>query len=266
MTDAVLFSLYNNFNRGEIYLNDIILNYPDCDIYVGINPQGDTDISKLPHASNIFYGINKPENVVSSDVTGYQKCLDMIRQTDKQYNLVYFLHSKGASYNLQNFNICKKDYFDHFINRKAAIQEKLKDDLIGLWCPYGRFNRLHKYLPEYFDLTKYILPKQFPYDRIGVETLLTFFATKHSLLKRFFADLNSDDLFTKNLETELGHNRYFFEHVFTTFAERYGYFTYIEKFWEETGHLGCVPYSIEHHNELICIWNKNKYGYNKYHG
>jgi hypothetical protein len=169
------------------------------------------------------------------------------------------LHSKGASYDINNFNIVKREYFDAFISNRKNIEEKFKDESIGLWSLYGRFN--YNKVPyvtweqhnEYFDLTKYITPNKFPYKNIGYEALMTFYAIKFNIVQRFFNECHNDDLFEKNIETELGHNRYFFEHIFPKIVERYGYIPYVNIFWDADG----MPYSKEKLDELICVWKKN---------
>jgi len=63
----------------------------------------------------------------------------------------------------------------------------------------------------------------FPYTRIGMHYLHTFYVHRGPIVKEFL-DGCSPDFLTRNIVRDLGFSRYFFEGDFSRLADRFGYY------------------------------------------
>ncbi len=103
-SDAIALAAYFP-SRRSIVLFIEVLNYleeyfSDCDLYVGINPSqyAPLGIALLKQSKLNFRYLEVSTKLdAKSDASGFQAALFLIKQADTTYEIVYFMHLKGAS-------------------------------------------------------------------------------------------------------------------------------------------------------------------------
>lgn len=244
--DCVLFSGYCPRQRIGEYYNDYMIPllsaYSDCDVIVGLSPQGFTRIRPL---QNELISIAPESRIVDSDVTGYQEALRVLKHSGKVYDKVYFIHTKGISYyDNTKRKEAREKYLYSFFRSRAEINDVLKNPFIGSWCHTGRLKDPTKDLGYFNKICDTTFNFTHPWS--GIECLFTLYCIKYDILQRFFEGTD-DSFFERNL-VDIGHNRYFFEHIFPTITDRYGYYPYVKEFWD---------YNRETHLSMVSKWNPN---------
>jgi hypothetical protein len=124
---AVVFAAYPvdlaAFDLCVMYLDTIRENFPDADVFVGINPAGrGGHVGALrEHAESLGMkvSITPPRLVLDSDASAFQSALFAMRQTVKEYNLIWFGHSKGAT--TKTFGAAH-DQMNNFFGRREQIE------------------------------------------------------------------------------------------------------------------------------------------------
>lgn len=103
-SDAVALAAYFPSRRSIVLfiemLNYLEEHFSDCDLYVGINPSpyASLGISLLKESKlNFRYLEVSAELDAKSDASGFQAALLLMKQADAAYDIVYFMHLKGAS-------------------------------------------------------------------------------------------------------------------------------------------------------------------------
>lgn len=210
--------------RYYSYVRTLNRYFRDSDIIVGINPQGLTAVRPLGR-EQVFVAPNPL--VVNSDVTGYQECLKHV--LGKNYRYVYFFHTKGISHRTnESFQTAQHNFFNSLARKRKIVESVLADPNKGAWSEYGRYRAKDDMV--YFDSIGWYI-NNFTHDWNRVEYLHTLYVIKGEVLQKFFEGVDNA-FWSKNLST-LGYNRWFFEHIFPTIVERYGYSAHVDKWYPD---------------------------------
>jgi len=233
MTDAVIFSAWvpqHLLHRGEQYLQYLYEYFLDCDIFCGLNVQTSPAFLDMIEAYKrkglkIEYKCVAPSMSSSSDMSGFQAALSLYKFTNKNYNTVFFSHTKSITHPEKNH----KEGVEHMVvsfhkNRQRASRLIHSNPRIGGWTAVGRLNYEHLSLnkiEEYFP---------FPCQALPLTYVLTNYAMRGSLIKQFIDGCNPT-FFTTTYDA-LGYNRYFFEFYFPNIISKMGYIPLVDELWE----------------------------------
>lgn len=220
--DAVVFSSFvpdaHALEIARVFLRLFERDFADCDLYVGINAGSMSEWREDLKASplRIRYAEVPPELAVNSDAAGFQAALQLMRDTGESYRLVWFGHTKGA---VNDNPYLRSHLIDGFYRRRAHIAALFAHPRVG---SYGHYMSASEGFREYADacLARVV---DLPYSGIGVHYLHTFYVLRGRVLECFLRDV-SDDFFQRNLVSDFGFDRYFFEGVFSSLADKYGYY------------------------------------------
>ena len=202
---------------GEQIINAIKIHHPNSDLYVGINPS-----SLANEWINIIRnsGINNkiiitPQHLVTnSDASAYQAALNLLKQSKKSYDLIWFFQTKSA-YQQKSYNIFV-DFLDNFISKpKEAREVFLKNKNIG---SYSLYTVIHP--KELNDVWSSYLKMQFKW--LPIMHLYTLFVLRGKPVHYFLNNCNKN-FFEEPLLAVGGTNRYYFERDFYQIIYMLGY-------------------------------------------
>lgn len=244
--DAVVFASYIPASEqlfvGQELLDALQRGFSDCDVYVGINPsRALDDWVRILQASplNITSDVVPDRLVVASDASAFQRALWLLRQSGKQYDYVWFIHTKGV--------VRGDNHLWQLGKRQAQITDFL-----------GRRREVSAYLNEHSEMGSYanVLTVRdlewdeassygsrlatfmdFDFPHYNAIYLFTFYVLKGFLLHRFNQHC-IPAFFHKNLVLEHGCDRWFFEGDFPHIVTRQGY---------ELGFKQRIPSPFYHH-------------------
>jgi hypothetical protein len=247
--DAVVFSSYVPNGAALAiateYLSVLERCFADCDVYVGINSGSITEWERLLRASplRVRVGTVEPRLAVDSDVSGFQKALELMRDEGRTYDLVWFGHTKGAT---RDEPALRRQIIGDFFMRRERISRLFRHPRVGAFGHDATAADLAA-ADTHMDA---VFP--FPYRSIGTFYLFTFYVLRGSIVKTFL-DGCSEDFFTKNLVSDLGFDRYFFERDFGRLCDRFGYYPLHR---ERHRHLSPVPVTRSLVRGLYRAWEK----------
>tara|TARA_R110000822_G_scaffold162284_3_gene302682 strand:+ start:1364 stop:2233 length:870 start_codon:yes stop_codon:yes gene_type:complete len=272
---VILSSWVPSSDRMEPYVRVLKEYYSDCDIYVGVNPSDYAElwIQKLKESGlNIIAEITPKNLVIPQHASAVQTALKLYKDSDTEYNLVHFIHTKGISYLNQPIeNQAYKDYYLTYATKIPEIRKFMENNLnYGGWGDYGIiqyqwFRReepigptIHdemadsehstKDVHSYFDWSRFYPFKHTP---MRTQWMTGFYTIRHGLLRNFI-DNCSDDFLNKNIITEMGFDIYMFETHIAQVVCRQGYLRYIDKMW-----INNLPFNgKELEKRLTDLWIK----------
>jgi len=231
--DAIIFSSYvptpEALTVATEFLRLFEERFADCDVYVGINTGSLPEWERLLRDSplRIRIGSVGPRLTVDSDAAGFQRALELMRDEGTEYDLVWFGHTKGAT---SNDPVLRKRLIGDFYLKRERITQLFRHPRVGA---FGHDISVSTGLAPIDELLDGIFV--FPYPSIGTFYLHTFYVLRGSIVREFLGGVD-DDFFTKNLVTDLGFDRYFFERDFARIAERLGFHPlYRQRHRHETG-------------------------------
>ncbi len=251
---VILSSWVPSSNRMEPYIRVLVSYYSDCDIYVGVNPSDYAElwIQKLKESGlNIIAEITPKNLVIPQHASAVQTALKLYKDSDTEYNLVHFIHTKGISYLNQPIeNQAYKDYYLTYATKITEIREFMeKNPSYGGWGDYGIIQyqwfrrekpvgtKIHdemasdenstKIVHEYFDWSRFY---PFKYTPMRTQWMTGFYTIRHNLLNNFINNC-SDDFLNKNIINDMGFDIYMFETHVAQIVCRQGYLRYIDKMW-----------------------------------
>ena len=254
--DAIIFSSFIPDSRalevGRSFLEVFEKYFSDCDIYIGIN-NGSLDEWEdliIKSSLNIYYEKVQKNLTVDSDASGFQVALELLKTKGLKYRLVWFGHTKGATENTPERDQLRKYFInDFFARRKNITSNFIRHKKLGAFgldisvLPSSEHGRLDK------DLEKIV---QLPFKASNIFYLHTFYVLRGSIVYKFLKKCKSD-FFHKNIVTELGYDRWFFERNFACIAEKQGYYM---KYLRRHNHLSDVPVTRAYVSRLIKKWEK----------
>jgi hypothetical protein len=226
MKNCVIFASYipdkSNLYVGLQFLNYFKDNFKDYDIFVGVNPSCNEWIELLEQFKselNITYKKVDNNLVVDSDASAYQAALSLLKNNDKQYNTVWFVHTKGVTSNCHNF---RDAMFDVFLSKKNEIEYMFNNDnTLGGYYPFTGTCSSDTYISDYADKILKIKTT-----KIGpMVAQYSFYVIKGEIIKLFMEN-HIDGFFEKNLVRDMGHDRYFFESIFPILPLKFNYSVY----------------------------------------
>lgn len=257
---AVIFSSHipdeNNLWVGVDILNKIKLHLPGADIYAGVNPSPYVDewIEVLSESTD-FYEIT-PENLtVKSDASSYQTALRLYHKYNKEYDLVWFVHTQGTKSglhhareeHLQKIVVNSNKVIDYF-NTNELLGGYTSDYAPAPWIYYEDKPLADKILDKYMD---------FKYNCFRYITNGTTYVIRGNILNNFLNNCNYDFLskpitvYDFQTETDL----YFFERDFMQIVPRSGF---IVESVSYSNHYGIdVTDMYEFYKENLIKWKKD---------
>lgn len=240
--DAIIFAVWlpsmENVNFLHEWLKNIVDgNFADCDIFIGINPSPYQD-----HAYEICWSYRKyfanmvvshvnPDLHVNSDVSGYQKALELMInfRPDSPYRLVWFGHTRGMSHN----NVSPYDYdkgyiSKNFFNKREYVTKKMLNDVkAGSWAPFISLHEfpLGKHFSSFYD---------FEYPELPLFHMFTFFVFRGEPLYKFLSyckckTYNQKTFYATNLGTYSQAGRWLFEFASGQIIWQQGYYPLYEQ-------------------------------------
>lgn len=201
--------------------------YADCDVYVGLNPSACQDLALAnlgtygkSFASLAVAVVDDPKRVVSSDVSGYQKGLELLYRSNKTYDVVWMVHTKGISYEVRS-TMWKNalDLQTKVLGSRERVERSFASNPnLGSWTPYLTVCAAHREdFDAYFDFTYRVMP---------LFCVYTFAALRGSALHAFLNEASKRGFFEDNLPASAGFKesaRWFFEFAMAQIVWRQGY-------------------------------------------
>jgi hypothetical protein len=251
--DAVVFSSYvptaHALEVSKEFLGVFRERFSDCDFYVGINTGSVPEWEQALNDSGLrLAGIAHvpPRLMVDSDVSGFQAALKSMRDAGKEYQLVWFGHTKGATADHPGV---RRHLIEGFFLDRARIERLFDEPRVGAFG-YDMSIELHN-LGD-IDSRMDSLVLKFPYATIGTFYLHTFYVIRGSIVGHFLGGC-SEVFFTRNLVDDLGFDRYFFERDFARITERSGYYpTYAKR----NQHMSSIPVTRRNTRTLYRAWEQ----------
>lgn len=260
--NAIVFAAYipapDRIWLGQMFLNSFKAYYSDCDIYVGNNSPCQEWLDVLNSSDLNINHVTADKNLeLDSDASAYQAALNSLRESGKEYDIVWFVHTKSATRSV--FMHLVLEIFDRFINRRDLVEESFSDPAIGAFLPYtAKVDERHISGP--LDV---ILPKT-ENQHSGISSYYTFYAIRGSVIKHF-VDKVLPDFWIKRItdwsypldggdinNEEQSFDRYFFEREFPMVFERLGLsYDYLDECYRLPGDHGLrnIEYYIETSSE-----------------
>lgn len=208
-------------------------NFVDCDLYVGLNPSeyASLGVELLRRTGLRHRCVEAPHELnTRSDASAFQAAMLLMKQSSASYELVYFMHLKGASLPAEyeavsasgdkvEFNILRR-LLDVFSNRPYIEDIFCSDARVGTYSYLCA-----KKKGPVPDLTsrfmQFRLPPLPPYLHY-----YTFYAVRGNAMARLIDGLSSDFFRTNLFEIA---DRYFFELHFPQMIWRQGLVPRCEK-------------------------------------
>lgn len=218
--DAIVFASYipsiEKLYIGKEFLNIFEIYFKDVDIYIGINPPSIPEwedlIKSYQKKINIKYDFVQPELNVGSDASGYQNALLQLKKSGKQYDTIWFGHTKGGNYNDAGRAEQREYMLNNFWSKRNEIKQKLfSKNIYGSYGPVATIS-LTPNKPDVLD--NYAA---FKYPCNDVCFLYTFFCIKGHIIDWFLKNCYNN-FFETNLR-----DKYFFEDFFPHIATKQGY-------------------------------------------
>jgi len=198
MKKAMIFASYIP-TKDKIYIGEEFLNcfqelYSDYDLYVGVNPSCQEWIDVLKNRS-INYKITEEKFVVTSDVSAYQTALKLLKESEKEYGLYTFAHTKGAT---SDSHVFRKEVFNRYLNRNREIEKIFENDsevgLFSLWVTKcTTLSSIQQSLDVFLNNSEC--------KNTDTMTQYTFYTMKGSILNKFIKEVN--DLFWNEKITDV---------------------------------------------------------------
>jgi hypothetical protein len=207
---------------GKEFLDKFLELFNEHDIYIGVNNSCNEWLLMLDEYSkilNIRYRIT-PDNFDSGYgvVGAYQTALNLLRESEIEYSIYWFGHTKGSTSNSHNF---RTEVFQMFWNKKEIVEEKILSGEVAIYSPYITLtgeNYLNTTLPTIIDGDM----------NDDLSSLYSFWVHNGEVINTFMKNCNPD-FFTKDLLKfkRVGFDnsyldRYFFERDFPMIYQKIG--------------------------------------------
>lgn len=229
-----------------------IQSQKNLDIFIGIQH------NSIPETEDILKSFNKnvkikrvsKEICIDSDASGFITALELYKDSEKDYEKCYFVHTKGIT---SGNDSLRKLMFNSLFSTQYydLIQKNLEPENVGSYSLYlttidvpGDIKKLSCLLQFNKDFTHNV-PIEYYY-------INTFFVIKNHILKRFIE--NVDD---KWFETNIGEysDRWLFERDFCHIVDMYGYLPSF-RFLHGNYSTGYKTPTINDFDEKVKKWNE----------
>jgi len=250
--DAVVFSSYvptvEALAVASEFLQVFKERFSDCDFYVGINTGSLPEWRRMLEASglrSLTIGEVEPRLAVDSDVSGFQRALQTMHDGGKDYRLVWMGHTKGATANNPDV---RRHLIKDFYMKRDRITRVFNNPRVGSFGHDATVDLELAALDALMDERLF----RFPCRGIGTFYLHTFYALRGSIVRKFL-DGCSVDFYTRNIVSELGFDRYFFERDFSRLADKSGYYPVYRTLHQ---HFSTIPVTPKSVRELYRTWEQ----------
>jgi len=236
---CVVFSV-SIFNSDKLFvlrefLDTFKLKFSECDYYIGIN------YGSIPEVEAVIseYGLNtvvrrlQDESLYcGSDASAYQVALTLLKASNRQYNVCWFAHTKGA---VNGRPTERSMYLSELFGDRVRIEQLFKSyDKLGSYALRGVssgaagdnwkvFNNDH-----HIGICSNEIYAELKYTHINWSYIETMYAIKGEAVEAFLQN-TPDEFYTEKLKDPC-----YFEIIFPWIASRCGYFPYIKNsrcFW-----------------------------------
>jgi hypothetical protein len=217
MKSCVLFSSYipeKNINVGLWYINILKTYFSDCDIYYGIAEESCSKWKELLKDFQ-YKSICPIDKSVHSDASGFIYALKMLIDYDKDYDNIWIIHTKGASYNsINQSNDIRNYYLTNLFKKRNIVENKL----VG--C-YGSASTDLLYHPNK-SITNFWNDFEELKNDIVIDYFFpnTIYVLRYDIIKNFIKK-HIDEIISKLYI--LDDKRYFFEAYFSGIVDKLGY-------------------------------------------
>ena len=231
MKQAVIFATYiptpDKLFIGIEMLDRLVLQFSDCDIYIGINPSCDEWVNVIESYRdrlNIFYEKTEPNFIIKSDASAYQTALKLYKKIGYTHELVWFMHTKGVT----SGSTLRPSVYRLLHDKRNVIEQMFNEDQnLGLFMPW-MIRQLPKNKGYVENNLKHLLIGDQYKKCSDLTGHYTFYVIRGNIFTNFLNEVISD-FFEKNLLTlgiEQKFDLYFFERDFPMIIEKYGYTSY----------------------------------------
>lgn len=208
----------SNTDLGKYYV-DLYQKYLNKeDIFIGINTNNNTSITSEIQNLYLNVGIVSEEKYIDSDASGYQKALELLITTNKDYKYLLFAHTKGGSYNNSEMSLgfrneIEEKYFKNIDHLTTIMNNNPEVGCLGYF-----YMQDGCVIDEHYQLLKNYSTN--PYKIINGFFANSFYLVKFEIIKEF---LKNNSVFLEKSLIEQGFNRYFFESFFTKIVSLHGF-------------------------------------------
>jgi hypothetical protein len=258
LRNGILFSA-GLADKDRVHIIDELLtalnqNLPDADYFVGINTDSckGTCESIRQHVTPVAMEIVPATTVVKSDVSGYQLAMKLLKESNRRYDLYWFIHSKGGYHNRDGN---RKFYIDRFIGKAQEIRVMFSQ-FPGLGSYGLRGVAKMKYCRSWknykkdhiLDICGNIQHDEFKFTHVNWSYMETIYALRGEAINHFL-DITPDSYFSSRIKDPC-----YFETVIPWIPTRMGFFPYVENkkcFWKR-GDLNKITRKWIRKNKLEC--------------
>jgi hypothetical protein len=227
MRHAVIFSSFVPktdvaLRTGAYFLDLLKRHNAEDDIYLGINTGSCDQWDAMASTSglNVKFAHVQEHLSCDSDVAGFQAALNLARKDGFPHDYYWFGHSKGVSHQAYSDaellrSIIERDFWC----RRAEVQRLVDPEKHGTFGsfftpPSDNQSALIDVMRRLF-LNDHWMP-------VGLINMYTFFGMTGASLREIFRR-TSPDLLRRNLISDIGVHRYFFEGGFSWLADMCGF-------------------------------------------
>lgn len=218
----VLFSSYVPKDKlwlGKAYLDIIDTVFPKTPVLIG-DSHGSCEEWWMPLAnSGRLIGKSDARFNIDSDAEGFMECLRMLKRHGEEYDIVWLFHTKGSShdddYALKYLGMFKRIFFGRRYEIERCYEVHRKLGVVGNFLMPNR----HSFANTYRLSTVY---PHFKCQPIGYMAVHTFYAMNGHAIHNFIHKCHLD-FFERNIVSDLGFDRWFFEANFPAVADMQGY-------------------------------------------
>jgi len=249
-------------DEGRIYIVDELMtalkeNLPNADYFVGINTDScaGTSESILRHVTPVAMGTVPTAINVKSDASAFQLAMRLLRESDRRYDLYWFIHTKGGYHNRDDR---RKVYIDRFIGKASDIRMIFSEfPSLGSYGLQGvikrpRWKSFRNYKKDHvIDICRNIPHHGFKYTHVNWSYIDTIYAIRGEAINHFL-DIAPDSFYYSRIK-----DLFYFETVIPWIPTRMGFFPYVEtkecfrkkgninkmtKRWIKKNKLGCEEF------------------------
>lgn len=221
--NCILFAVYLPSKQKRYVLEEIFeyikVNDKNAKIFIGVNHNSiyETEDILRKIKGNLDIEVRRvPEHMeLNSDACSFITALELYSESDMNFDLAYFIHSKGITSNNDKLRkMCFDEMFD-----QATVLEKLNDPKVGSYAPYLTLTDAWVDI-DLMSCMKRFNPSVCIFPVFEYYYINTLFVIKNFILKNFIHSV-SKDLFNTNI-IEYS-DRYMFERDFEHIVDMQGY-------------------------------------------
>lgn len=251
MKTAVVFAAYID-NSSYIGMFETTLKLfqsemKESKFYVGINPcKYEMDIIsyfqkyKLDHR----LAITDTKLVLPTDASAYQTALSLMRDENEEYDLVWFIHTKGST--SHQYNDLTAQLIELILKKENVQKHFLENPKCGLYATSGVVvPKVQPFPPKYLT---------FRFPPLSLSPIYSCYVIKGILIKNFLSQCNNQ-FFCEKLPSG-----YFFEFSFPQICFQQGYVPFVQQTVQvHHGNLQTIKTTPKTYKSVLQKWmHKNR--------